>query len=112
MTKKEMFANIATLLADNAEVVDFCNHEITLLESRKSGGNSKKTAESEAREALVLEALTAIGEKVTVTELIASAENEVKEYTNQRVSAILRKLVDSKKVVKTIEKKKAYFEVA
>lgn len=111
MTKKEMFANIATLLADNAEVVDFCNHEITLLESRKSGGNSKKTAESEAREALVLEVLTAIGEKVTVTELIASAENEVKEYTNQRVSAILRKLVDAKKVVKTIEKKKAYFEV-
>ena len=112
MTKKEMFTMIATVNADNAEIVDFCNHEITLLESRKSGGNSKKTAESEAREALVLEALTAIGEKVTVTELIASAENEVKEYTNQRVSAILRKLVDSKKVVKTIEKKKAYFEVA
>ena len=112
MTKKEMFTMIATVNADNAEIVDFCNHEITLLESRKSGGNSKKTAESEAREALVLEALTAIGEKVTVTELIASAENEVEEYTNQRVSAILRKLVDSKKVVKTIEKKKAYFEVA
>ena len=112
MTKKEMFAMIATVNADNIEVVNFCNREIALLENRKSGGNSKKTAESEARMGLVLEALTAIGEKVTVTELIASAENEVNSYTNQRVSALLRKLVENGKVVKTMEKKKAYFEVA
>lgn len=34
MTKKEMYTLIATLLASNENVVDFCNHEIEL--DRKS----------------------------------------------------------------------------
>lgn len=110
MTKKEMFAMIATKNADDAEIVDFCQHEISLLEGRKSGGNAKRIAETDARASLVLEVLQGLDEQVTVTELIASAENEVGTYTNQRVSALLRKLVEDGKVEKVIEKKKAYFK--
>ena len=47
MTKKEMFTLIATLNASNTEIVDFCNHEIELLERKKSNGNAKANEKME-----------------------------------------------------------------
>ena len=48
---------------------------------------------------------------VTVSELIAlTSDEEVANYTNQRVSALLRKL--GNKVVKTVDKKVSRFSVA
>lgn len=112
MTKKEMFATIATMLSDNAEVVEFCNHEIELLSNRKSTKSMTKTQKENVQ---VMEnikvALAEVGKAVTVTELIASAD-ALAGYTNQKVSALLRKLVDEKVVVKTIEGKKALFSLA
>ena len=112
MTKKEMFATIATMLSDNVEVVEFCNHEIELLSNRKSTKSMTKTQKENVQ---VMEnikvALAEVGKAVTVTELIASAD-ALAGYTNQKVSALLRKLVDEKVVVKTIEGKKALFSLA
>lgn len=112
MTKKEMFANIATMLSDNAEVVEFCNHEIELLSNRKSSKSLTKTqkANIEVMENIKL-ALADVDHAVTVTELIASA-NTLAGMTNQKVSALLRKMIDDKVVVKTIEGKKALFSLA
>ena len=42
MTKKEMFAEIKTLLADRADVVEFCDKEIALLD--KKAAKAKETA--------------------------------------------------------------------
>lgn len=42
ITKKDMFKTIASLLADNAEVVAFCDNEIALLE--KKAAKAKETA--------------------------------------------------------------------
>ena len=111
MTKKEMFALIASVNADNTEIVDFCNREIELLSNRKSSSNGKKLAESEARAQAVYSALAEVGEAVTVTDLIGKASNEVAGYSNQRVSALLRKLIEAGKVEKQIEGKKALFRV-
>lgn len=110
MTKKEYFAEIKTYVADNADLVAFVDHEIELLSKKRSSVNSKAKAEAEARATAVFEALSACENPVTVTELIAGADNEVATYTNQRVSALLRKLGD--KVVKETVKGKAYFSVA
>lgn len=112
MTKKEMFAMIATVNADNAEIVEFCNHEIELLSNRKSGtkGQTKTQKENEGIKAVIAEVLTGIGDKVTVTELIA--DERLNAYTNQKISALLRQMVEAGKVTKVIEGKKAYFEVA
>ena len=113
MTKKEMFSAILAVdaVAANAEMVDFLNHEIELLDNRKGSSNKKKAAESEARAEAVYEALSACEDATTVTDLIANATNEVNTYTNQRVSALLRKLVENGRVEKTIEGKKALFRV-
>ena len=110
MTKKEMFAEIKNAVADNAEMVAFLEHEIELLNKKRPSVNSKAKAEAEARANAVYTALAKCENPVTVTELIAVADNEVATYTNQRVSALLRKLGD--KVVKETVKGKAYFSVA
>lgn len=112
MTKKEMFANIATLLAGNEEVVDFCNHEIELLENRKTskhGMTKVQKANVEVKEAIV-NALAAAGSALTVTELLTC--EGLAGYTNQKISALLRQLVDAKVVIKAIEGKKSRFSLA
>ena len=47
----------------------------------------------------------------TVTEIIKEVA-ECNELTNQRVSALLRQLKDEGKVVKTIDKRKSFFQLA
>ena len=114
MTKKEMFTLIATLNASNQEIVDFCNHEIELLEKKKSNGNAKANEKMEKSVDLVYNALVSVDRAVTASELIAETdlsalENESGVVSTQKVSAMLKKLVDSGKVEKFIDKKKTYF---
>ena len=112
MTKREMFGFIATEMAENAEVVEFCNHEIELLDARKTSKGMSKTQKANLE---VIEniksALAEIGTGVTVTDLIAMSP-VLHGLTNQKVSALLRKLIEEKVVVKTIEGKKALFALA
>jgi hypothetical protein len=58
----------------------------------------------------VEEALAYAGEKMTVTEMLK--DERLSGYTNQKISALLRQMTEAKTVVKTIEGKKSYFEVA
>lgn len=116
MTKKEMFTLIATLNATNTEIVDFCNHEIELLERKKSNGNAKANEKMDSQVSLVYNALVAVGKPITASELIAQGgldelANESGVVSTQKVSALLKKLVDSGKVSKFTDKKKTYFSV-
>ena len=43
MTKKEMFSKIATVCSADAEIVEFCNHEIALLVKKNSYKSTKPT---------------------------------------------------------------------
>lgn len=111
MTKKEMFANIATLLSDNDEVVEFCNHQIALLDSRKSA-KKKLTATQQANldiKADIIDVLTKAEEALTVTEI--QQDERLAGFSNQKISALLRQLIDEQVVVKTIEGKKAKFAI-
>ena len=55
--------------------------------------------------------LTACGEPMTVTDII-KADPDLSELTNQKVSALLRPLVENGKVEKVIDKRKSYFKIA
>ena len=112
MTKKEMFVEIANLAIENGrdDIVEFCNHEVELL-SKKRSDNSKAKAEADARAEKVFLALSEMDKPVTITELLKlTSDEEVAGYSNQRVSALIRKLGD--RVVKTMDKKTAYFSIA
>ena len=37
---------------------------------------------------------------------------EFSEYSNQKLSALVKQLVDNGEILKTVDKKKSYFEVA
>ena len=116
MTKKEMFTLIATLNASNQEIVDFCNHEIELLDRKKSQGNAKANEKMESAVELVYNALANVGKAVAVSELIAESNldelaNESGVVSTQKVSALLKKLVDGGRVEKFTDKKKTYFKV-
>lgn len=109
-TKKEMFEEIKAVLTD-AEQVAFVEHEIELLSRKRTSVNSKAKAEADARAEKVYAELARMEEPVTVTEFLALAtDEEVRGYTNQRVSALFRKL--GERVVKTTDGKKAKFAVA
>ena len=111
-TKREMFNLIATRNADDAEIVAFCEHEIQLLDAKKTSKTPTKIQKAnEALMDIIERDLREFENPVTVTELINGGEG-LEGLTNQKVSALLRKMADAKRVVKTIEGKKAKFAVA
>lgn len=112
MTKREMFALIASALADNEEVVKFCKHEVELLDRKKgykSSKPSKKSIENEAIKAEILGVLEDSEAPLTISEINSALG---KDFTSQKTSALLTQLIKADKVVKTYEKKVAYFGIA
>lgn len=114
ITKKEMFAMIMEVegVKANEDMVNFIKHEIELLEKKSSkSGQTKTQKENEGILVAITEALAEVSAPVTITELQAQVP-AMAEYSNQKLSALMKKLVDSKVVVKTIDKKKSYFSLA
>ena len=114
MTKKDKF-NVLLNLAEvksNSELVEFITHEIELLD-KKNSGEKKPTAQQTANDAIKVAILDnmAEGARYTITDLIKTVP-ECADLTNQRVSALVRQLVDDKQVVRTEDKRKAYFSLA
>ena len=111
ITKKEMFTMIKAQVKDNAEMVAFIDHEIELLDKKAS--NKKATKTQEANVGIKSTILTVLegAEPMTVTEM-QGASAELGELSNQKVSALVRQLVETGKVVKTIDKKVSRFSLA
>ena len=81
------------------------------LAKRSTSKTPTKTQKAnEEVKAVIADVLADTGAKMTVTEMIA--DDRLNGYTNQKISALLRQMVEAGKVVKTLEGKKAYFAVA
>ena len=118
MTKKEMFTMVANVVENaevenKAEMLEFLAHEVELL-NRKSGksGETKTQKENKVLMEQLLVALAELGKPVTVSEFMKESTHEVATLSNQKLSALFKKLVEAERVVKTTEKKKSYFSVA
>ncbi len=77
--------------------------------SGKKGLTKTQKANVEVKETIKV-VLAEVGEMVTVTELIS--DERLSTYTNQKISALLRQLVEAGEVTKVIEGKKARFGLA
>lgn len=115
ITKRDNFNKLLTIreVAEDTQLVEFINHELELLDRKSASHSTAKTANQKANEEIktkIVDALVQLG-KSTISELQAGSE-EMAEYSNQKLSALLKQLVDSKQVIRTMDKKKAYFEVA
>ena len=110
-TKKDLFLEVREVVAGNEELVAFVDHELELLNKKASTKSTKVNEEQVALMEKIVNALNEIGRSVTITEL--QKENaEMAGYSNQKLSAMLKKLVDNKQVTKMVDKKKSYFMVA
>ena len=117
MTKKETINLLIDVLMGTKEVedmqifVDFLVHERELLEKKSSNsGQTKTQKENEVIKDKIVNALRVLDKFVTITELQESNE-EIANYSNQKVSALLKQLVDSNIVSRQVDKKKAYFKL-
>ena len=97
--------------AQSAELVAKIDNELALL-AKKNSAEKKPTAQQTANEVVKTAILNGMERNrvYTVTEVIKEIP-ECAELTNQRVSALLRLLKDEGKVIRTEDKRKAYFQV-
>ena len=111
ITKKDV---INMMLADenikaNETFVTFLEHELELLnkKAQKKGKSDEELAEVSKLKELIVSALKLI-EKGTVSD-IQKADSKLADLSNQRVTALLKSLVEDGVVVRTVEKRKAVF---
>lgn len=117
MTKKEMFNEVIALATENKreDIVNFAQHEIDLLNSKKSSNTMTATQKAnEEIKVVILEELAKLNVPMTITDFLNASEkvNTLVNGSNQKTSALMKQLVDNKAVVKTVDKKKSYFSVA
>lgn len=112
LTKKEYFGMIREIVIDNPELVAFIDHEIELVTKKNSSTTpTKLQIENESIMKSIISALTEIARPVTISEL-QSLNVNMANYSNQKLSALLKKLVDNGSVIKTSDKKKSLFSIA
>lgn len=112
MTQREMFKRIATLNAEDEEIVAFCKAKIEQLNHRSTNKAPTKTQkENVGIMEIIMDALSVAGQPVTVTELIAGCD-ELAEYTNQKISALLRKLVADGRATQSKDGRKSVYALA
>lgn len=113
VTKKDRFNQLLAIeeVKGNQDLVNFINHEIELL-TRKNSSEKKPTAaqlENEKTAEVVLATLVENGNGMTVTEII-KANKDLSEFTNQKITAILRSLISADKVERIEDKRKTLFK--
>lgn len=110
-TKRQMFEGLLTIPTLTQEQKDFIKHELELL-AKKNSADKKPTAQQTANEAVktaILDGME-VNRLYTITELIKEIP-ECADMTNQKVSALVRQLVDAGSVAKTVDKRKSYFSL-
>ena len=115
LTKRDRFEALLKMseVQANPDMVTFIEHEIELL-AKKNAGDKKPTANQVANDGykdIIFAEMTANPDKLyTVTDLIKNVDG-LGDLTNQRVSALLRQMIDANGVEKIVDKRKSYFRL-
>ena len=111
ITKKEYFSQLREIVKDNENLVSFIDHELELLNKKSNSKTPSKTQiENENIKNEIVKVLTEMAKPLTITDIQNSNEN-LAQFSNQKISALLTQLVNANIVVRTIDKKKAYFSL-
>lgn len=105
----EMLAN--EVVSANSIWVAYLENELALIEKKAANKKSTKTQEeNKGIKSVILDTLASIGSG-TITD-IQNANSDLAELSNQKVSALVRQLIETGEVVKTTDKKKSIFSLA
>ena len=74
-------------------------------------GTTKTQKENEGIKEKIIDALVRIATPVSITEL-QEQDEEMAQYSNQKISALLTQLIKEEKVVRNKDKKKSVFTIA
>ena len=113
ITKREVIGMMMKeeVVKANPTYVAYLENELALLDKKAQNKRATKTQEQNVGiKATILEVLATIGSG-TVTD-IQNGNEELSALSNQKVSALVRQLVESGEVVKTVDKKKSIFSLA
>lgn len=122
MTKKEILTLIVTALGESRDftseeteaIIAYATNEISLLDKKAEKAKTQKSKtqkENEEIKVLLLAFLRTLDTPITITEIIKGTDT-FSEYSTQKISALLKQLIESGEVVKTVDKKKSYFAAA
>lgn len=128
ITKKEylnaLLKHVSKMNADlfPADTVSFLQNEINLLDKRAEVSEATAKA-NDTLSMTVIEVMTDLGKPVTISEMLV--DSRLKTYTvvesgasvekplsNQKMTALMKKMQEAGKVVRTEVRKKAYFSLA
>ena len=118
LTKRDRYAQLLALneVKANPDLVAFIEHEVELL-ARKNTVNGEKALtpnqiQNENFKVIIAEHMASAPDRLfNVTELNKEVD-VLNDLSNQRISAILRQMVDAGKVEKVVDKRKSYFRMA
>ena len=116
LTKAQKFALIAEIaeVKNNPMLAEFIAHEVELL-AKKNSADKKPTAQQEANATIkgdIVATMEADRNRIwTVSELLKAVPNLPDTMTNQRMSALVRQMMDAGTLKRTEEKRKAYFSL-
>ena len=113
ITKREVIGMMMNeeVVKANPTYVAYLENELALLDNKAQNKKATKTQEQNIGiKATILKVLATIGSG-TVTD-IQNGNEELSALSNQKVSALVRQLVESGEVVKTVDKKKSIFSLA
>ena len=113
LRKKDLFGQVRELAVANGreDLVAFIDHEIELLNKKAStSGESKTQKENLVIMDKLYNELANMDRAVTISEFQANSEY-ASTLSNQKISALFKKMKEAGKIVKTTEKKKSYFSI-
>ena len=116
-TQVELYKELRAL-AQTQEQIDFIDKKIEQVEKKNATKGETATQKANAVTLdIIKDTLAKFDIPIRISELQDADERlamteKGEPISNQKISALLKKLVDNGEVVKTIEKKIAYFKIA
>ena len=116
VTKKDNFKALYTMVensnvANKMDLLGFIDHEIELLEKKASAKTQTKTQkENIGIKDIIVDVLTENEKPMTISEMLK--DERLKEYSNQKISALCTQLVKDGVIVRVEDKKKTTFALA
>lgn len=113
VTKRDYFTMIKSAMADNADIVAFCDHEIELLDAKalRAKNATRKPTKAQLENAAladeIVDYVASAADRVTIKDVADKFDK-----SSQKVTPIMNGLVDAGKLVKVVEKRKAFYSVA
>lgn len=106
-----MVLNGETLTPEATEKLEALREQLVKRNAAKTDKPSKKQAENAELIVQLTEAMKPITNPATVSEIMSTDPDGIGRLSNQKISALLKILENEGKVIRSIDKRKAYFQL-